>query len=61
MFFVSGIDTGVGKSYATGYLAKVWNEKGIRTITQKLVQTGNTDVSEDIELHRKIMGLRFSS
>ena len=59
VFFVSGIDTGVGKSYATGYLAKVWNEKGIRTITQKLVQTGNTDVSEDIELHRKIMGCGF--
>lgn len=56
VFFVSGTDTGVGKSYATGYLAKVWNASGKRTITQKLVQTGNTDVSEDIEVHRKIMG-----
>ena len=56
VFFVSGTDTGVGKSYATGYLAKVWNASGRRTITQKLVQTGNTDVSEDIEVHRKIMG-----
>lgn len=59
VFFVSGIDTGVGKSYATGYLAKVWNSQGIRTITQKLVQTGNEDVSEDIEVHRKIMGCGF--
>ena len=56
VYFVSGTDTGVGKSYATGYLAKVWNASGRRTITQKLVQTGNTDVSEDIEVHRKIMG-----
>lgn len=56
VFFVSGIDTGTGKSYATGYLAKVWNENGRRTITHKLVQTGNGDMSEDIEVHRRIMG-----
>lgn len=56
VFFVSGIDTGVGKSYATGFLAAEWSGRGIRTITQKLVQTGNSGRSEDIELHRKIMG-----
>lgn len=56
VYFVSGIDTNIGKSYATGYLAREWNKKGIRTITQKLVQTGNEDVSEDIELHRRLMG-----
>lgn len=56
VFFVSGIDTNIGKSYATGYLAREWNKNGVRTITQKLVQTGNTTVSEDIELHRSIMG-----
>lgn len=56
VFFVSGIDTGTGKSYATGYLAKVWNGNGRRTITHKLVQTGNRDISEDIEVHRRIMG-----
>ena len=38
VYFVSGIDTNIGKSYATGYLARKWNEAGIRTITQKLVQ-----------------------
>ena len=37
VFFVSGIDTDTGKSYATGYLAKLWNGQGIRTITQKLI------------------------
>lgn len=56
VYFVSGIDTNIGKSYATGYIARIWNEEGRRTITQKLIQTGNEDISEDIELHRKIMG-----
>lgn len=56
IYFVSGIDTNIGKSYATGYLAKLWNEQGRRTITQKFIQTGNEPgYSEDIELHRNIM------
>ena len=59
VYFISGIDTGIGKTYTTGYLAKIWNEQGTRTITQKLIQTGNVDVSEDIEQHRKIMGTGF--
>ena len=57
IYFVSGIDTGVGKSYATGYIAKLWNSKGIRTITQKFIQTGCTGISEDILKHREIMGI----
>ena len=56
VYFVSGIDTGIGKTYATGYLAKLWNTQGQSTITQKLIQTGNVDISEDIEKHRDIMG-----
>lgn len=61
VFFVSGIDTNIGKSYATGYLAHEWNKAGIRTITQKLVQTGNTGMSEDIELHRRLMKMDLLS
>ena len=57
VIFVSGIDTGIGKTYCTGYVAKLWNAEGIRTITQKLVQTGNLDISEDIEKHREIMNM----
>ena len=57
VYFISGIDTGIGKTYTTGYLAKLWNEQGQKTITQKLIQTGNTDISEDIEQHREIMGM----
>lgn len=60
IYFVSGIDTGIGKSYATGLIAKQWNAEGLRTITQKLVQTGNTAISEDIILHRQLMGLAFT-
>lgn len=61
VYFVSGIDTDAGKSYATGYLAKLWSEKGSRVITQKLIQTGCPveAYSEDIELHRQIMGIEM--
>ena len=57
VYFVSGIDTDAGKSYATGYLAREWNQHGKRTITQKFIQTGNVGHSEDIDLHRHIMGI----
>ncbi|MFA2879536.1 dethiobiotin synthase [Acinetobacter pittii] len=56
IYFVSGIDTEIGKTYATGFLAKLWTEQGKKVITQKLIQTGNADISEDIEKHREIMG-----
>lgn len=60
VYFISGIDTDAGKSYATGFLAREWNKDGKKTITQKLIQTGNVDHSEDIDLHRRIMGISFT-
>lgn len=54
--FISGIDTDAGKSYATGWLANQIAAQGESVITQKLVQTGCHDMSEDIEIHRRIMG-----
>lgn len=60
ILFVSGIDTNIGKSYATGFLAKKYINEGKKVITQKLIQTGNAEISEDIELHRKIMGIGFT-
>ncbi len=54
--FISGIDTDAGKSYCTGWLAKQMMENGRSVITQKFIQTGNVGQSEDIELHRQIMG-----
>lgn len=56
VYFVTGIDTDAGKSVVTGILAREWNARGNRTITQKFIQTGCTERSEDIEVHRRIMG-----
>lgn len=56
-YFISGIDTNIGKSYATGFLAREFMECGVSVVTQKMVQTGNVGRSEDIELHRSIMGV----
>lgn len=56
-YFISGIDTDAGKSYVTGYIAARLREKGVNVVTQKFIQTGNKDYSEDIELHRRIMGI----
>lgn len=57
VIFVSGIDTDAGKSYATGHLARLFMQQGKRVATQKFIQTGCHDYSEDIELHRRIMGI----
>lgn len=54
--FISGIDTDAGKSYVTGWLARQLAESGKSVITQKFIQTGNHDYSEDIDVHRRIMG-----
>ena len=59
VYFISGIDTNIGKSVATGWIARGLINKGKKVITQKLVQTGNRKFSEDIELHRKIMGIKL--
>jgi dethiobiotin synthetase len=55
--FITGIDTGVGKTMATGLLARAWQRAGRKVLTAKLVQTGGRGVSEDILQHRKCMGL----
>lgn len=60
-YFISGIDTNIGKSYATGILAKELLKQGIKVITQKMIQTGNKGFSEDIDIHRQIMGISYTS
>lgn len=59
IYFVSGIDTDAGKSYCTAWLAMQWTRTGLRTITQKFIQTGNVGHSEDIDLHRRLMGTGY--
>lgn len=56
IYFIAGIDTDAGKSFATGWLAKKIMQQGLSVITQKFVQTGCKEWSEDIEIHRQIMG-----
>ncbi len=56
-YFITGIGTDVGKSWATGWLANRMRNEGKSVITQKFIQTGNIGASEDIEVHRKIMGI----
>src|SRR5208283_4425536 len=60
MTFVTGIDTDIGKTYATGLLARFFRMRGESVITQKIVQTGCTGRSEDILIHRRIMGLEYT-
>ncbi len=57
IYFISGIDTDIGKSYATGHIAKLLIDSGKSVITQKLIQTGCAESMHDIEIHRKIMGI----
>lgn len=57
VYFLSGIDTDAGKTYATVFLAKKFAEEGANVITQKFIQTGCTEQSEDIEAHRRLAGM----
>jgi len=60
VYFVSGIDTGIGKTFVTGLMARSLLAAGRDVITVKFVQTGNDGFSEDIEVHRAICGgIRF--
>ena len=55
--FIPGIDTSVGKTYATGVLARSMKALGRSVTTMKMVQTGCEGISEDIEMHRRLMGI----
>ncbi len=60
IYFISGIDTDAGKSFATGYIASQLIKEGKKVITQKFIQTGNVGDSEDIALHRRLMGMKYT-
>jgi len=57
VLFISGIDTDIGKTIATGVYAKKLMQEGFSVITQKMVQTGVQGISSDIIQHRKIQGI----
>ena len=62
-FYITGIDTGIGKTWATGLAARYLHQQGKKVITQKIVQTGQSDttsecaISDDIAEHRRLMGI----
>lgn len=56
-YFVTGIDTDIGKTIATGYIARQLHDAGCRVITQKLIQTGCQSQADDIITHRAMMGV----
>lgn len=56
-YFITGIDTDIGKTYFTGMLAKHLLNNKQSIITQKLVQTGCDGYADDVLTHRKMMGV----
>ncbi len=54
--YITGTDTGVGKTLFTGLLARFFAENEVSVVTQKWFQTGSSGFSEDIEEHLRIMG-----
>lgn len=54
--FITGTDTGSGKTVVTGLLARFLLDNGLRVITQKWIETGSKGFSRDAGLHLKLMG-----
>ncbi|KGN98949.1 ATP-dependent dethiobiotin synthetase BioD [Porphyromonas gingivicanis] len=55
VLFITGIDTGIGKTYATAFLIKAMQQKGLRVVSQKPIQTGCVGRSEDLDIHDKTL------
>ena len=57
VFFVSGIDTGIGKTVAVGMMCRALQHEGRDWISVKMVQTGCDGFSEDLDVHRTMAGV----
>jgi len=57
VYFVSGIDTGIGKTVVTGMICRALQAAGRDWISVKLVQTGCDGFSEDLAVHREMAGV----
>ncbi|NBI12074.1 ATP-dependent dethiobiotin synthetase BioD [[Haemophilus] felis] len=60
VLFVTGIDTDVGKTIATGWYAQKLMQQGFSVITQKMIQTGCQGIAEDLIVHRKMQGISLT-
>ncbi len=56
VIFLTGIDTDAGKTYMVAWLLREIERAGRTAISQKFIQTGCKDMSEDIEAHRRLLG-----
>jgi dethiobiotin synthetase len=56
-YFITGIDTGIGKTWVTGLLLRHLLSQGLGAVSAKLVQTGCQGLSEDLLEHRKMAGM----
>ena len=56
--YITGTDTGVGKTLVTGLLGRYMLDRGRSVITQKWVETGTAGFSRDLSVHLNIMGVR---
>jgi len=54
--FITGTDTGVGKTVVTGLLGHYLLKKGYNVTTQKWIQTGSMVIPDDIKEHLDLMG-----
>lgn len=51
---VSSIDVGIGKTVATGLIARWFKDNSSAAVTMKMVQTGGEGLSTDIMTHRRL-------
>ena len=56
---ITGTDTGIGKTVATGLIAKKLKQKA-SVVTQKWIQSGDLD-SPDINTHDQLSGIKMNS
>lgn len=54
--FITGTDTGVGKTIITGLIARYMMLKGVDFVTQKWIQTGADKERDDISVHMEMLG-----
>ena len=57
VYFISGIDTGIGKTVAVGTMCRALQDAGRDWISVKMVQTGCDGFSEDLDVHREMAGV----
>jgi dethiobiotin synthetase len=56
-FFITGTDTGVGKTIATGSVAKHFQNQGHKVFTQKWIQAGTDNGKTDLDTHLEFLSL----